>query len=190
MVSSAVNYWIVMIVDLAAALGFLALGWSQFSGRWGMAGAAVITGFMFWGFLEYASHRWLGHGPPSVVRRGHAQHHVSPKALIATPLFVFLIVAVLIWRLARLALPADVASLLVFGFYAGYNYFALVHHWQHHHVRGLLSVAYLERLDRVHHLHHHRPVVNFGISTTLWDRLFGTFQPANERATTWRARAR
>jgi sterol desaturase/sphingolipid hydroxylase (fatty acid hydroxylase superfamily) len=25
--------------------------------------------------------------------------------------------------------------------------------------------------------------VNFGISTTMWDRLFGTFQPKNEPAT-------
>jgi sterol desaturase/sphingolipid hydroxylase (fatty acid hydroxylase superfamily) len=25
--------------------------------------------------------------------------------------------------------------------------------------------------------------VNFGISTTIWDRLFGTFQPTNEPAT-------
>ena len=25
-------------------------------------------------------------------------------------------------------------------------------------------------------------VVNFGISTTIWDRLFGTFQPTHERA--------
>ena len=28
-----------------------------------------------------------------------------------------------------------------------------------------------------------RQVVNFGISTTIWDRLFGTFEPTNEPAT-------
>ena len=38
-------------------------------------------------------------------------------------------------------------------------------------------------LPRLHDLHHHRQVVNFGISTTIWDRLFGTFQPTNEPAT-------
>src|SRR4029077_661104 len=32
-------------------------------------------------------------------------------------------------------------------------------------------------------LHHHRQVVNFGISTTISDRLFGTFEPTNEPAT-------
>ena len=35
----------------------------------------------------------------------------------------------------------------------------------------------------LHDLHHHRQVVNFGISTTIWDRLFGTFEPTNEPAT-------
>jgi sterol desaturase/sphingolipid hydroxylase (fatty acid hydroxylase superfamily) len=69
------------------------------------------------------------------------------------------------------------------GLYAGYNYFALVHHLQHHRGKDLEGVAYLRRLERLHDLHHHRQVVNFGISTTIWDRLFGTFEPTNEPAT-------
>jgi sterol desaturase/sphingolipid hydroxylase (fatty acid hydroxylase superfamily) len=91
--------------------------------------------------------------------------------------------ALVTWGLLGLVLPAGVAALLVFGLYAGYNYFALVHHWQHHRGNDLACVAYLGRLERLHHLHHHRQVVNFGISTTIWDRLFGTFQPTNEPAT-------
>ena len=69
------------------------------------------------------------------------------------------------------------------GLYAGYNYFALVHHLQHHRGKDLAGVAYLRRLERLHDLHHHRQVVNFGISTKIWDRLFGTFEPTNEPAT-------
>jgi hypothetical protein len=37
--------------------------------------------------------------------------------------------ALAIWGLLGLVLPAGVAALLVFGLYAGYNYFSLVHHW-------------------------------------------------------------
>ena len=69
------------------------------------------------------------------------------------------------------------------GLYAGCNYFALVHHLQHHRGKDLAGVAYLRRLERFHDLHHHRQVVNFGISTTIWDRPFGTFEPTNEPAT-------
>ena len=52
-----------------------------------------------------------------------------------------------------------------------------------HRGKDLACVAYLRRLERLHHLHHSRQVVNFGISTTIWDGLFGTFQPTHEPAT-------
>jgi hypothetical protein len=86
-------------------------------------------------------------------------------------------------NLSENTLPYVFAARRTVGLYAGYNYFALVHHLQHHRGKDLEGVAYLRRLERLHDLHHHRQVVNFGISTTIWDRLFGTFEPTNEPAT-------
>ena len=183
MVYSSTNYWVAMLSDLVAALVFLALGLHRFSGPWVVAGAVAIVGFLSWGLLEYVGHRWVLHGPPSMARRGHAKHHAEAKALISTPLFVIMTGALAIWGLLGLVLPAGLAALLIFGLYAGYNYFALMHHWQHHRGHDLAGGAYLRRLERLHHLHHCRQVVNFGISTTIWDRLFGTFQPTNEPPT-------
>ena len=182
-VYSSANYWVGMVGDLTAALAFLAFGLDRFPGPRVVAGGVALAGFMSWGLLEYAVHRWLLHGRPSVARRGHAQHHAEPGALISTPVFVIMTGALALWGLLALVLPAGLAALLVFGLYAGYNYFALVHHWQHHRGTDLACVAYFRRLERRHHLHHHRQVVNFGITTTMWDRLFGTFQPTNEPAT-------
>jgi sterol desaturase/sphingolipid hydroxylase (fatty acid hydroxylase superfamily) len=182
-VSSSANYWAAMLSDLVAALGFLALGLNRFSGSWVVAAGMVIAGFMSLGLLEYVVHRWVLHGPPSMARRGHAQHHTEPRTLISTPVFVIMIGALAIWGVLGLVLPAGLATLLVFGLYSGYNYFALVHHLQHHRGKDVACIAYLQRLERLHHLHHARQVVNFGISTTIWDRLFGTFQPTNEPAT-------
>jgi sterol desaturase/sphingolipid hydroxylase (fatty acid hydroxylase superfamily) len=184
-VCSSANYWAAMLSDLAAALAFLALGLYRFSGFWVVAGVVVIAGFTSFGLLEYVLHRWVLHGRPSMAKRGHAHHHAEPRALISTPLFVIMTGALATWGLLGLVLPAGVAALLVFGLYAGYNYFALVHHWQHHRGTDLACVAYWRRLERLHHVHHHRQVVNFGISTTMWDRLFGTFQPTNEPATNY-----
>ena len=79
MVSSAANYWVVMLSDLAAAPAFLALGLYRFSGPWVVAGGAAIVGFMSWGLLEDAVHRWILHGPPSLARRGHAHTTQSPE---------------------------------------------------------------------------------------------------------------
>ena len=187
-VHSSANYWVAMFSDLAAALAFLACGLSRFSGPWVVAGGVVIAGFTSSGLLEYVLHRWVLHGPASIAKRGHAQHHVAPGALISTPLFVVMTGALAIWGLLGLVLPAGVAALLVFGLYAGYNYFALLHHVQHHHGHDLAFLPYWRRLERLHHLHHHRQIVNFGISTTMWDRLFGTFQPTNEPAADYSSR--
>ena len=177
MVSSRANYWVGMFSDVAAALAFLVLGLNRSSGPWLVAGGVVLVGFMTCGLLEYVLHRWVLHGPPSMARRAHAQHHAEPRAFISTPLFVIVIWALAIWGLLGLVLPAGVAALLVFGLYARYNYFALLHHVEHQRGNTLTDVAYLGRLERLHDLHHHRQVVNFGITTTMWDRLLGTFQP-------------
>ena len=139
-------------------------------------------GFMSFGLIEYAVHRWVLHGPPSPARRGHAQHHREPGALISTPLFVVMTGALAIWGLVGLVLPAGLAAFLVFGLYAGYDYFASC---TTSNIIGARTPrgAYLQRLEQLHHLHHHRPAVNLGISATIWGRLFGTFQPTPEPAT-------
>jgi hypothetical protein len=93
-----------------------------------VAAGVVIAGFLSSGLLEYIVHRWVLHGPPSMAKRGHAQHHAEPRALISTPLFVMMTGALAIWGVLGLVLPAGLAALLVFELYAAYNYFALVHH--------------------------------------------------------------
>ena len=69
------------------------------------------------------------------------------EILVAMTIFVIMAGALVIWGLIGLVLPAGVAAFLVFGLYAGYNYFALVHHWQHHRDNDLACVAYLRRLQ-------------------------------------------
>ena len=168
-----------MCGDLIAALVFLWLGVTGFSGPNVEAGGVVIGGCLSYGLLEYGVHRWVLHGPPSPARRSHTHHHAEPRALISTPLFLIMGVAWAIWALIGFVLPAGVAALVLFGLYAGYNYFALLHHWEHQHGHARAHVTYFGRLEHGHDLHHHRPAVNFGISTTIWDRVFGTFQRPN-----------
>src|SRR6185295_5487994 len=101
---------------------FLRLGLGA-PGSWIASAAVASAGFIAWGFVEYALHRWLGHGPPSFARRGHAHHHSDDAALIAAPIFAVLISAFGIWAALSLNVPIGVASLLVFGLYVGYNYY-------------------------------------------------------------------
>jgi sterol desaturase/sphingolipid hydroxylase (fatty acid hydroxylase superfamily) len=178
MVHSAANYWIGLFSDIVCAMAFLIVGLHQFSGPGIRAIAAVSVGLLAWGFIEYAIHRWVLHGPPTMARRDHARHHADGTALISTPFLVIMAGACAMWGLFALVIPAGLAALLVFGIYCGYNYFAVLHHLQHHRKNDLARFAHWRRSEQHHHIHHHRHVVNYGITTTIWDRLLGTFEPS------------
>ncbi len=173
--ANAANYHLAMVTDRIAALAFLAVGLYLFAGGLIQAAGIIGAGYILFGWLEYVVHRWILHGPFPFTARDHARHHAEPTALIATPAFVVIIAALALWGLVSLVSTGGAAALGVFGMYAGYNYFALLHHWEHHHRHCATGRAYWSRLDRQHHLHHRRHSVNFGVSTTFWDRLLGTF---------------
>ena len=84
-VCSSANYWVAMFSDLGAAVAFLAFGLSRSTGHFVVAASIVTFGFLASGLIEYATHRWVLHGPPSVARRGHLQHHADPQALVSAP---------------------------------------------------------------------------------------------------------
>ena len=176
---SASNYWLVLVIDAAGAIGFLIFGVRHLTGSTTAAGVSVIVGFIGWGLLEYVLHRWVLHGRPSMARRGHARHHADDTALISTPVLVVLALACVVWAALSAIFTTDVACFLVAGLYAGYNYYALLHHLQHH--RGLAWAG----LEQVHRIHHGQQTVNFGVTTTIWDRLLGTFQPSEQSRGAW-----
>jgi sterol desaturase/sphingolipid hydroxylase (fatty acid hydroxylase superfamily) len=84
-------------------------------------------------------------------------------------------VACAMYALLTTVVRTDIACFGVFGLYAGYNHYGLLHHLQHR--RGT-RVAWFGRLERGHRIHHRRHTVNYGVTTTVWDRLLGTFQPS------------
>ena len=175
---SPTHYWLGMVSDVALALAFLAVGWAQDDGPRAAGGGAVVAGALGWGLLEYAIHRWVLHGAPSFARRNHARHHGDVHALISTPFLVIAASALTVRLLLGLVLPSGIATLAVFGLYAGYNYFAVLHHLQHHHATAIGRVGHWRTLAALHDVHHHRPRVNYGITTTFWDRVFGTYDSA------------
>jgi sterol desaturase/sphingolipid hydroxylase (fatty acid hydroxylase superfamily) len=171
----------VLVSDVAGAVVFLLFGIRRFSSSPLIASVSVVLGFISWGFLEYVLHRSVLHGRPSMARRSHARHHADPTALISAPGLTAMAVAGAIWAILSIAFPVGVACLVVFGVYAGYNYYALLHHLHHRRGKALARVEYFARLERVHRIHYTQHVVNYGVSTTIWDRLLGTFQPSRER---------
>jgi sterol desaturase/sphingolipid hydroxylase (fatty acid hydroxylase superfamily) len=144
--------------------------------------AAAGVGLLLWTFLEYVIHRIALHWMP-VFSPMHAQHHAAQMAYIATPSWV----SISVW-LAVVLVPVwfwlgfNISNGLTVGIMVGYWWYGIVHHVIHHwaHKR---SSAYFADLRARHMRHHHSPKGgNFGVTTPVWDHLFGTAISTRKKA--------
>jgi sterol desaturase/sphingolipid hydroxylase (fatty acid hydroxylase superfamily) len=146
--------------------------------------AACLAGLMLWTFLEYVLHRIALHRMP-VFSPMHSLHHGAPLDLIGTPSWVSVTVWVCVillplWWLAGF----NVANGITVGVMVGYWWYGYVHHVIHHHTRKPTS-AYFSDLRAWHMRHHHSPKRgNFGVTTHVWDHVFGTAISAQGKAVT------
>lgn len=165
-----VNYWLEPALD--AMLGSLLLGAAL--ARHVPAATAVLLvalGLFVFSFMEYVVHRWVFHGPPQPMARGHASHHRDPRGHEALPFFVPALVLAALTGLCALIMPAPDAWVLASGIAFGYVAYGICHFAIHHRrFRQPLLRGWAAR----HHIHHHHPERNFGVTSALWDALLGT----------------
>jgi sterol desaturase/sphingolipid hydroxylase (fatty acid hydroxylase superfamily) len=138
---------------------------------------AALGGAVGWSFLEYVIHRWLGHDKRyvrNVFGREHTRHHAVghyfaagwKKGLAA-------VVVVALTSGPAIALGGVATGLAAVGGFVGfYLTYELVHRLLH--VRE--GVGPYARWARAHHFHHHfhDPASNFGVTSPVWDVVFGT----------------
>ncbi|HXR19010.1 MAG TPA: sterol desaturase family protein [Steroidobacteraceae bacterium] len=136
--------------------------------------ALLVTGMVAWTLLEYLLHRFVLHQLP-IFSHMHAAHHDSPRALVGAPTwlsltFLWLAIFLPAWR----SLSFNVASGLIAGVMLGYLWYGILHHAIHQRRPRLLASRLQTSIHR--HLRHHYSSAagNFGVTTPLWDYLFGT----------------
>jgi dihydroceramide fatty acyl 2-hydroxylase len=144
----------------------------------------IALGGVGWTFIEYLLHRFLLHYRPqtpvlrAVVEALHLGHHREPhdEAMITVPVYASLPIAAALLGLYRLMAGGwEVAALLMVGTIAGYLYYEAVHFFIH---RGSPRRGWLARLRRQHFFHHFNDQERcFGVTTGLWDGIFGTGTP-------------
>lgn len=143
---------------------------------------AAACGIVIWTLIEYALHRFVFHGMP-VFSDLHGRHHVSPRAFIGTPTWMSLsVLGIAIFLPAWWGISLNVASGLVAGVAGGFLWYGVVHHAMHH--RRPRFIAFRLGTSTQRHMRHHystRPG-NFGVTTQIWDLVFGTALPAQRPA--------
>src|SRR5260370_4606784 len=122
-----------------------------------------------WTLLEYVIHGVLGHAHRTFVTGLHEVHHRDPRAVFA--LGAWITVAIVLsagWAIFGVA-PAVIFLGGVAAGFAGYEFI----HYRIHFARP--SCAIEARLRARHLAHHFRePDAIFGVTTRLWDVVFGS----------------
>lgn len=151
-------------------------------------GALIFFGAMFfWTFFEYFFHRYINHideyFPGSKWAQKfaytlHGIHHEYPRdkeRLIMPPvpgLFIEGVLYLVFW-----AALGNYVYVFMPGFMTGYLLYTYIHFSTH----KTPVPSFLKKQYRHHSLHHYKyPEKAFGISTTLWDRVFGTMPPEDD----------
>ncbi len=142
-------------------------------------GLAFVLGLMLWTFLEYVLHRWAFHERKlgNFVAREHLEHHakVDYFAPLAYKLALAVPIVGGIFVLGTMVTAASFASGLIIGVLTGWIVYEVIHRMIH--VAGPVN-AY-GRWARKHHLSHHfgNAKLNHGVSSPIWDYVFGTYAP-------------
>lgn len=144
-----------------------------------VTGLAFAAGLLLWTFLEYVLHRFAFHERKlgQRVAREHLEHHAkvdhfapfTHKLALAVPILAA------IFGLGWLVTSAPIAAGLALGVVTGWLSYEVLH--RRIHVAAPLN-AY-GRWARRHHLSHHfgNAKLNHGVSSPIWDHVFGTHAP-------------
>jgi sterol desaturase/sphingolipid hydroxylase (fatty acid hydroxylase superfamily) len=133
---------------------------------------AAVCGAMLWTLAEYFVHRFVYHKVP-ILRELHGMHHSRPCEFIGAPIWVSVVSFSSFFFLLALLWDVQIASGTTSGLIVGYVSYLLIHDAVH---RWQLDERSWLRSHRLRHLRHHRYPVpgNFGVTTGVWDLVFGT----------------
>jgi len=145
-----------------------------------------VLGLVLWSLTEYAVHRFVFHFRPrsswqeKVVFLFHGIHHLQPQCktrlvmppAVSVPMaFIFYALFYLVWD-RLLGLEHWVLPLFA-GFIVGYIGYDMIHYATHH---LPMRHGWWKFLKRYHMQHHYKtPDQRFGVSSPLWDKVFGTW---------------
>lgn len=138
-----------------------------------------LGGMAFWSITEYILHRFVFHHKPSTeagLRINyvlHGNHHEYPrdKERLFMPAAPSLIIASSFFSIFYFILGN-----YSFAFFPGFMFGYLLYGTMHYAIHAWKPpFKWMKALWRNHHLHHYKHGdLGFGVSSTIWDHVFGT----------------
>lgn len=145
-------------------------------------------GLFLWTFAEYILHRFVFHFHPKGALGDrlwfiiHGVHHHYPRDSwrLVMPPAVSIPLCVLFYGIFRLCFGPDYMYSAFAGYIIGYLCYDTMHFASHHWTLGGRIGRFLQH----QHLRHHYqdPDRNYGVSSPLWDFVFGTYSNPRREA--------
>lgn len=148
--------------------------------------ALFVFALFFWTLAEYLLHRYVFHwiSDNKFVQRFHfvmhGSHHLYPRdsERLLMPPVPGIIMAAILFSLFYLIFSLLGAPIYTWGFFPGFFLGYLLYSFLHRATHVVKPPKRFKYLWRHHSLHHYKyPDKAFGVSNTLWDRVFGTMPP-------------
>ncbi len=150
-------------------------------------GAGVILlmsllGFLSWTLAEYVLHRYIFHFSPKGAFQTrfqfiiHGMHHadpVDPTRLVMSPV-VGLVLAVIFYGGFRSFMGPQRVEPFFAAFVVGYLWYDYTHYYVHHFTPRTAIGKALKQSHMLHHYASHE--ARWGVSSPLWDWVFGTLE--------------
>lgn len=143
-----------------------------------------LAGILSWSLFEYIIHRFIFHfiaeskKASKIVYIIHGNHHEYPRdkqrlMMPAVPsMMLALVIFIATYIIAYAAGAAEKAFAFFPGFIVGYLLYGTMHYAIH---ACNPPFKWMKPLWRNHHMHHYKgDDKGFGVSSTLWDHVFGT----------------
>jgi len=173
------NPIVIWSIYLPFIIGFPIYAYRNFDYALSKVLLIFLGGMLFWTLFEYLAHRFLFHWiaesekAQKIVYVMHGNHHHYPrdKERLFMPPLPSIILASLIFALQYVFLRQTTFTFFP-GFMLGYLLYASMHYAIH---AWNPPFKWMKPLWRNHHLHHYKDEhTGFGVSSTLWDHVFGT----------------
>uniref|UniRef100_F1KSC8 Fatty acid 2-hydroxylase n=1 Tax=Ascaris suum TaxID=6253 RepID=F1KSC8_ASCSU len=183
------SWWVVPAVWMPLVIFFTARGFRLVFTHYGFLQGLLIWAILFtlgvlaWTLLEYILHRFAFHWRPNPKSPNqivlhfllHGLHHKTPmdgKRLVFPPVPALPIVLFFYFVYVTL-LPYDIFCCFGAGKLFGYIIYDVSHYYLHH---GNPRPSTNFHFRKVYHHNHHFKEFDlaFGISTVIWDHVFGT----------------
>lgn len=149
-----------------------------------MIGATIslISGIFTWTFLEYVIHRFIGHKKKTDNPITHEHKHHHSQFDYFAPNWKKLVLALIVLGSLTLLVGWPLGWLYGFSYSLGIAGMYLVYETLHKRAHTHAPLNKYGRWLRMHHFHHHfrSPKHNHGVTSPIWDMVFGTHKKVEQ----------